>query len=67
MKKLTWAELKEKIEGMDEEWQNADVTIFDQNDGEFYGLCELLFVDETDILDHGHPYLTTFEYLNEEE
>ena len=67
MKKLTWAELKEKIEGMDEEWQNADVTIFDQNDGEFYGLCELLFVDETDILDKGHPYLTTFEYLNEEE
>ena len=63
IRRLTWAELRDKIDEMPEEQQNTDVTMFDGNEDEFYRLCELKFTeeDECDVLDPNHPYLTSFE------
>ena len=61
MQRQTWNDLKAKIEAMTDEQRNTDVTLFDDNDGEF---CRLLFLsftnkndDNGDVLDDNHPYL----------
>ena len=60
---MTWKDLSNKINTMTDEQKNTDVTFFDNNDGEFFALGNLLFTNENncDILDHDHPYLTGWE------
>lgn len=55
---MTYRELAEMIANMTEEQKDMDVTLFDNNDGEFCGLGNLKFTDgDEDRLDIGHPYL----------
>jgi len=62
IKAMTWAQLRDAINNMSEEQKGTDVTLFDPNDDEFYGLCRLEFVnaEEENRLDADHPYLTIF-------
>jgi len=57
---MTWEELKQKINGMTEEQKQTDVTFYDEC-GNFFGVKSLEFADEEtcDVLDHGHPFLTS--------
>ena len=57
---MTWKELKAKIEDMDEEQVDTNVTFFD-NRNEFFGIESMQFADPEfcDALDPNHPYLTS--------
>ncbi len=56
---MTWNQLAEKISTLTTEQQNTDVTVFDGNHGEYFGVNELSIAtpEDTDVLDEGHPYL----------
>ena len=54
---MTWNELKAHIEVMDDEQANTDVTIFDDNNGEFCAVTDIDFSEADDVLDKNHPFL----------
>lgn len=58
---MTWKELHEQIENMEEGQRNTDVTIYTLGTlykDEFFGVAALECTgDYDDILDRNHPYL----------
>lgn len=58
---MTWKELQEHIEVMDEEQTNSDVTVYFAEQDEYHPLLagskELTFAPHTDVLDKNHPFL----------
>ena len=56
---MTYKELKNQLEKLDEDQLNMDVTIYDSEDDEFYGCYapHLSINKEADTLDDNHPYL----------
>lgn len=57
---MTYKELKDQLEDLNEDQLKMDVTIYDSEDDEFYGCYapNLSFNKEDDTLDENHPYLT---------
>jgi hypothetical protein len=55
---MTWNELKAKIEDMDKEQAETDVTVFARN--EFIPMQSISFADPefNDVLDPNHPFLS---------
>lgn len=55
---MTYKELLAELQKLNEEQLNSDVCIWDEDDDEFYQQdVDLLFVDETDVLDVNHPII----------
>ena len=56
---MTWEELQKKINEMDEEQKQTDVTIYDESIAEFFRVREIRFCDPNwcDVLDPNHPFL----------
>ena len=55
---MTYKELLNQLQQLNEEQLNSDVCIWDEDDDEFYQQdVDLLFVDDTDVLDAGHPII----------
>ena len=55
---MTYQELLNQLQQLNEEQLNSDVCIWDEDDDEFYQQdVDLLFVDETDVLDKDHPVI----------
>ena len=55
---MTYKELLNQLQQLNEEQLNSDVCIWDEDDDEFYQQdVDLLFVDETDVLDKDHPVI----------
>ena len=55
---MTYKELKEQIEEMEEEQLNQDVTIFVNSEDEFYPVTEIDFATmNCVVLDYTHPFL----------
>lgn len=57
---MTYKELLEQLQDLDEEQLNMDVTVRVKGVAEFYGCYEdLKFTpdDEADVLDPNHPYI----------
>ena len=55
---MTYQELLAELQKLNEEQLNSDVCIWDEDDDEFYQQdVDLLFVDETDVLDVNHPII----------
>ena len=56
---MTYKELLDQLQQLNEEQLNQDVAIWDEDNDEFYQQdVDLLFVDETDdVLDAGHPVI----------
>ena len=55
---MTYKELLNQLQQLNEEQLNQDVAIWDEDNDEFYQQdVDLLFVDETDVLDAGHPII----------
>ena len=55
---MTYQELLNQLQQLNEEQLNSDVCIWDEDDDEFYQQdVDLLFVDETDVLDVDHPII----------
>jgi hypothetical protein len=56
---MTYKELKNQLEKLNEDQQDMDVTIYDSEDDEFYGCYahDLSINNEDDTLDDNHPYL----------
>ena len=38
-------------------WKNSDVTVYNKDEDEFYGVEDVAYSKEDDVLDKGHPYL----------
>lgn len=55
MKKLTYRDLKNKMEKWNDQQLDSDVTI--KTPDEEYFMAKLSFEKEDDVLDKGHPYL----------
>lgn len=55
---MTYKELLDLLNELDEEQLNMDVTIYDTEEDEFFKSAGFNITDETDILDENHPYLT---------
>ncbi|MBK6914989.1 MAG: hypothetical protein IPH11_15510 [Ignavibacteriales bacterium] len=57
---MTYKELKDQLEDLNEDQLKMDVTIYDTEDDEFFGCYapNLSFSEEDDTLDENHPYLT---------
>ena len=57
---MTYRQLRILLDGLSEEKLNTDVTVYDNEEDEFYGCYESeLNINESDsTLDIGHPYLT---------
>jgi len=54
---MTWKELQEHIEAMDEKQINTDVTVHIVEDDEFFPVVDINFSPENEVLDKDHPYL----------
>ena len=56
---MTYKELLDQLQQLNEEQLNQDVAIWDEDNDEFYQQdVDLLFVDETaDVLDVDHPVI----------
>jgi hypothetical protein len=55
---MTYKELLAELQKLNEEQLNSDVAIWDEYNDEFYQEdVYLLFVDDTDVLDVGHPII----------
>lgn len=56
---MTYKELKNQLENLNEEQLDMDVTIYDSEDDEFFGCYtpQLHINKEDDTLDDNHPYL----------
>ena len=55
---MTYKELLNQLSQLNEEQLNQDVAIWDEDNDEFYQQdVDLLFVDDTDVLDAGHPII----------
>jgi hypothetical protein len=55
---MTYKELLNQLQKLNEEQLNQDVAIWDEDNDEFYQQdVDLLFVDDTDVLDVGHPII----------
>ena len=55
---MTYKELLNQLQQLNEEQLNQDVCIWDEDNDEFYQQdVDLLFVDDTDVLDAGHPII----------
>ena len=55
---MTYKELLAELQKLNEEQLNQDVAIWDEVNDEFYQQdVDLLFVDETDVLDVNHPII----------
>lgn len=59
MSKMTWRELRDKLNSLTDEQLDTDVTIADAS-GEFHPMDSFAITDETDVLDAGHPYIFYF-------
>jgi len=57
---MTYKELLQKLQQLNEEQLLCDVSIYDIGNDEFYPMEGLHFTDETtvDALDPNHPYLS---------
>ena len=57
-KEMTYKELLAELQKLNEEQLNQDVAVWDEDNDEFYQQdVDLLFVDDTDVLDVGHPII----------
>ena len=55
---MTYKELLNQLQQLNPEQLNQDVAIWDEDNDEFYQQdVDLLFVDDTDVLDAGHPII----------
>ena len=55
---MTYLEFAKKISTMTPEQQNADITVFDTENEEYFRISSLEFSDEdNDVLDNSHPFL----------
>jgi hypothetical protein len=55
---MTYKEFLAKLQKLNEEQLNQDVAIWDEDNDEFYQQdVDLLFVDDTDVLDVDHPII----------
>ena len=55
---MTYKELLAELQKLNEEQLTQDVAIWDEDNDEFYQQdVDLLFVDETDVLDVNHPII----------
>jgi hypothetical protein len=57
---MTYKELKDQLDNLNEEQLEMDVTIYDSEEDEFFGCYapQLSINKEDDTLDDNHPYLT---------
>lgn len=58
MARLTYADLRDKINEFTDEQLDMEVTVHDGE--EFHLMNSLAITDTTDVLDEGHPYLFYF-------
>jgi hypothetical protein len=57
----TYRDLMEFFNKIPKERLDDNITIFNSNDGEFYPVTRIEIAgDETDVLDKGHVYLTSY-------
>ena len=55
---MTYQELLNQLQQLNPEQLNQDVAIWDEDNDEFYQQdVDLLFVDDTDVLDVDHPII----------
>ena len=57
MANMTWEQLAAHIAVMDDSQKQGNVTVFDSNCGEFFGVRDYDITTEDDILDKNHPFL----------
>lgn len=58
---MNYRELRDELFSLTEEQLNADVTIYLQDNDEFYAVSDTFkfsVYEDCDVLDPGHPYLT---------
>jgi len=54
---LTWRELKKHLDSMPDIQLDGNLSIFDPNDGEFFGIKRIEEAPYDDVLDAGHPFM----------
>ena len=55
---LTYRGLLGHLQIMDKEQLNSTVTVYDNENGEYYPVEDINFTKETDVLDKNHPFLS---------
>lgn len=64
---MNWNQLAEMIAAMSEEQRNTTVTVFMPDDDEWYGISDVFFTTEDDVLDRDHPFMEVYQgYIDEE-
>ena len=54
---MTWRELKNHINTMDDEQLDTDVTVHLVIQDEYFRVSDINYSPENDVLDKNHPYL----------
>ena len=54
---LTYNELKEIIDNLSSEQRECNVSVFIENQDEYFNIDSVRIVSETDVLDKNHPIL----------